>query len=55
MFDVEHYLSIYKFRKKMMEEGIINPMPEGGALIIEIVFKLSKTGKATLPRLGLSL
>ncbi len=40
--DVEHYLSLYKFRKEMMEKGITNPLPEGKKLINEIISKLSK-------------
>ena len=40
--DVEHYLSIYKLRLKMSEEGIIDPTAEGKELIRTIVVKLSK-------------
>ncbi|MFS4445370.1 hypothetical protein [Maribacter sp. 2307UL18-2] len=40
--DVEHYLSLYKFRKEMMEKGITNPLPQGKKLINEIISKLSK-------------
>lgn len=42
MLDVEHYLNIYKGRKRMMETGIINPLPKGKEVINEIVAKLSK-------------
>ena len=40
--NVEHYLGIYRLRKKSMEEGITNPSPEGKKLINQIVEILSK-------------
>ena len=39
---VEHYLGIYRLRKKSMEEGITNPSLEGKKLINHIVEILSK-------------
>jgi hypothetical protein len=42
MLNVKHYLNVYKVRKKMMEDGITNPLPEGRKLINEIISKLSK-------------
>lgn len=41
MLDIEHYLNIYKFRKKIFEEGITNPVPEIQLFISEIIEKLS--------------
>ncbi|NQZ45843.1 MAG: hypothetical protein HRT65_16180 [Flavobacteriaceae bacterium] len=44
LLDVDHYLTIYKGRKRMMETGITDPPPQGRQLILEIVAKL-----ATMP------
>lgn len=40
--NVEHYLGVYRLRKRMIDEGISNPTPKERDLINNIVDKLSK-------------
>ena len=39
--DVEHFLNVYKIRKRCYEEGVTNPLPEVKVFISELVETLS--------------